>query len=141
MVYRRLEARGEIRGGRFLAGVTGEQFALPEAVARLRAIRRRDDKPGQMVTISAADTLNQIGIVTPGERIASIRSSRILFEDGVPLAVLEAGKVRPLTDYPVERDAAIAAKLSRTGSRVTAKAEGPKQAHRIATGAARPRDD
>ena len=141
MVYRRLEARGEIRGGRFLAGVTGEQFALPEAVARLRAIRRRDDKPGQMVTISAADPLNLIGIVTPGERIASIRSSRILFEDGVPLAVLEAGKVRPLTDYPVERDAAIAAKLSRTGSRVTAKAEGPKQAHRIATGAARPRDD
>jgi ATP-dependent Lhr-like helicase len=95
LIYRRLEARGEIRGGRFLAGVTGEQFALPEAVARLRAIRRREDKPGQLVTISAADPLNLIGIVTPGERIASIRSTRILFEDGVPLAVQEAGKVRP----------------------------------------------
>jgi ATP-dependent Lhr-like helicase len=121
MIYRRLEARGEIRGGRFLAGVTGEQFALPEAVARLRAIRRREDKPGQMVTISAADPLNLIGIVTPGERIASIRSSRILFEDGVPLAVLEAGNVRPLADYPVEREAGIAAKLSRIGSRVLAR--------------------
>jgi ATP-dependent Lhr-like helicase len=110
-------------------------------VARLRAIRRREDKPGQMVTISAADPLNLIGIVTPGERIASIRSSRILFEDGVPLAVLEAGKVRPLADYSVEREAEIAARLSRTGSRVTARAEGSRQSRRIATGAARPRDD
>ncbi|HJR35135.1 MAG TPA: hypothetical protein VJ817_09320, partial [Gemmatimonadales bacterium] len=121
MIYRRLEARGEIRGGRFLAGVTGEQFALPEAVARLRAIRRRDDKPGHLVTISAADPLNLIGIVTPGERIASIRSSRIVFEDGVPLAVLEAGSIRPLADYPVDREAEIAARLSRIGSRVTAR--------------------
>jgi ATP-dependent Lhr-like helicase len=151
MIYRRLEARGEIRGGRFLAGVTGEQFALPEAVARLRAIRRREDRPGQTVTISAADPLNLIGIVTPGERIASIGSTRILFEDGVPLAVLEAGKVRPLAEYPVEREAAMAAKLARIGSRViaraeigsgvSARAEGPKQSRRIATGAARPRHD
>jgi ATP-dependent Lhr-like helicase len=139
MIYRRLEARGEIRGGRFLAGVTGEQFALPEAVARLRAIRRRDDKPGQMVTISAADPLNLIGIVTPGQRIASIRSTRILFEDGIPLAVLEAGKVRPLAAYPVERETGIAARLTRPGSRVIARAEGAKQSRQIPTGAARPR--
>ena len=121
MIFRRLEARGEIRGGRFLAGVTGEQFALPEAVARIRAIRRRDDQPGQMITISAADPLNLIGIVTPGDRIASIASTRILFEDGVPLAVLEAGRVRPLATYPVEREAEIAARLARSGSRLTAR--------------------
>jgi ATP-dependent Lhr-like helicase len=118
MIYRRLEARGEIRGGRFLAGVTGEQFALPEAVARLRAIRRREDKPGQTITISAADPLNLIGIVTPGERIASIRSTRILFEDGVPLAVLEGGTVRSLADHPQERAPDIAALLNRRHGRL-----------------------
>jgi ATP-dependent Lhr-like helicase len=117
MIYRRLEARGEIRGGRFLAGVTGEQFALPEAVARLRAIRRREDKPGQTITISAADPLNLIGIVTPGERIASIRSTRILFEDGVPLAVLEGGTVRSLADHPEERVPGFAALLNRRHGR------------------------
>ena len=121
MIYRRLEARGEIRGGRFLAGVTGEQFALPEAVARLRAIRRREEKPGQTITISAADPLNLIGIVTPGERIASIRSTRILFEDGVPLAVLEGGTVRSLADHPQERAPGFAALLNRRHGRFGAR--------------------
>ena len=113
MIYRRLEARGEIRGGRFLAGVSGEQFALPDALARLRAVRRQETRTPQVVTISAADPLNLIGIVTPGERIASIASTRILFEDGIPLAALEAGSVRPLTEYPSERAAGIAAMLRR----------------------------
>ena len=70
-VYRRLEARGELRGGRFVAGVTGEQFALSQAVVSLRAVRR-EEGAGTLVAISAADPLNLVGIVVPGERIPAI---------------------------------------------------------------------
>jgi ATP-dependent helicase Lhr and Lhr-like helicase len=66
--YRRREARGEIRGGHFVAGVSGEQFALPEAVARLRSVRR-NGADGFTVTLSAADPLNLDGILTPGRRV------------------------------------------------------------------------
>ncbi len=113
MVYRRLEARGEIRGGRFVAGVTGEQFALPDAVARLRAVRRVDVGTGGLVAISAADPLNLVGIVGPGDRIPAIGPNRIVFEDGNPLAVLEGGEVRLLTEEPPERRGAIARALAR----------------------------
>ena len=75
------------------AGVTGEQFALPEAVVSLRAVRR-DDKPGPLLAVSAADPLNLAGILTPGERIPALSRNRIVFQDGVPLALLEAGEVR-----------------------------------------------
>jgi ATP-dependent Lhr-like helicase len=102
MVYRRLEARGEIRGGRFVTGMSGEQFALSEAVGHLRAIRREQPR-GQLISISAADPLNLVGIVTPGERIPALRRNRIVFEDGVPLAALESGELRQLNDYPSER--------------------------------------
>ena len=112
LVYRRLEARGEIRGGRFVAGVTGEQFALPDAVARLRAIRRAP-RTGKLVAISAADPLNLLGIVTPGERVPAIASNRIVFEDGAPLAVSEAGGIRALAEYPPEKARAIALALAR----------------------------
>src|SRR5262249_31256953 len=98
-VYRRLEARGEIRGGRFVSGMSGEQFALPEAVERLREIRRTD-LSGRLLVISAADPLNLAGIVIPGDRIRAIASTRIVFRDGVPLAALEGDYVRPLTDIP-----------------------------------------
>ena len=64
-VYRRLEARGEIRGGRFVAGFSGEQFALPEAIGLLREMRRRP-KSGEWVSLSGADPLNLVGILTPG---------------------------------------------------------------------------
>ena len=70
-VYRRMEARGEVRGGRFLAGFAGEQFALPEAVDVARATRRRE-KTGEVIRISAVDPLNLTGIVTPGDRVASV---------------------------------------------------------------------
>ena len=103
MVYRRLEARGELRGGRFVAGVTGEQFALPEAVVALRSIRR-DGGRGSLVGISAADPLNLVGIVTPGERIPAVARNRILYEDGVPIAVLEAGEVRYLREVSPEEE-------------------------------------
>ena len=89
-VYRRLEARGEIRGGRFISGVPGEQFALPDAVAMAREVRRR--KPGgETVTISAVDPLNLCGILDGGERVAAIASALITFRDGVrvPAAIIE----------------------------------------------------
>ena len=111
-VYRRLEARGELRGGRFVAGVTGEQFALPEAVARLRAVRRAP-KRGQLLSLSAADPLNLLGIVGPGERIAAPARNRIVFEDGVPLAVLEKGQVRSLAEYGPDRALGVERALAR----------------------------
>ncbi len=94
-VYRRLEARGEIRGGRFVSGVSGEQFALPEAVERLREIRRTQTT-GQQVVISAVDPLNLTGYVTIGERVRAVASTRILYRGGVPLAAWEGGSVRSL---------------------------------------------
>ncbi len=112
LVYRRLEARGELRGGRFVAGVTGEQFALPEAVAGLRAARRAA-KTGQLLAISAADPLNLLGIVAPGERVAALTANRIVFDDGVPLAVLEKGQVRPLAEYGAERAVEVERALAR----------------------------
>jgi len=91
-VYRRLEARGEIRGGHFVGGVSGEQFALPEAIGLLRSLRKT--KPAhELVTISAADPLNLAGILTPGPRVAAIASNRILLRDGVPIAALESGRI------------------------------------------------
>jgi ATP-dependent Lhr-like helicase len=102
LVYRRLEARGEIRGGRFVAGLSGEQFALPEAVGQLRAVRRRE-KAGTLISLSAADPLNLTGLVTPGERVPAITSNRVLYEDGVPLAAIEAGTARSLATYDQSR--------------------------------------
>jgi ATP-dependent Lhr-like helicase len=94
-VYRRLEARGEIRGGRFVSGFGGEQFALPDAVGRLRAVRRQD-RSGELIALSAADPLNLVGIVTPEARVAAITPNRVLFRDGLAIAALEAGEVRRL---------------------------------------------
>jgi ATP-dependent Lhr-like helicase len=94
-IYRRLEARGEIRGGRFVSGMSGEQFALPEAVGQLRAVRRQGPR-GRLVALSAADPLNLAGIVTPGERVSALGRNRILYRDGVPVLALEGGEVRPL---------------------------------------------
>ena len=94
-VYRRLEARGEIRSGWFVTGMSGEQFAIPEAVEQLREVRRIH-ADGTLVTISAADPLNLAGIVTAGERIRTASRNRIVYRDGVPLAVVEKGIVREL---------------------------------------------
>ena len=93
--YRRLEARGEIRGGRFVTGMSGEQFALPDAVDRLREVRRAgpDD---QLVTISGADPLNLTGIVTPGDRIRTSTGTRIVYRNGVPVAAMEGDMLRML---------------------------------------------
>jgi len=96
-VFRRLEARGEIRGGRFVAGFSGEQFALPEAVGRLRDVRR-ESPSDLLVAVSGADPLNVVGVLTPGPRVPTVTSNRILYRDGVPLAVREGGVVRLLQD-------------------------------------------
>jgi ATP-dependent Lhr-like helicase len=91
--YRRLEARGEIRGGRFVAGLSGEQFAAPEAVGLLRDVRRRP-RDGEWVSLCAADPLNLLGILTPGARLPALAGNRILYRDGVPLATLAGTEVR-----------------------------------------------
>jgi len=117
-IYHRLEARGEIRGGRFVAGISGEQFALPEAVGMLRAIRRTrtgsmdfgfrspareteeriadstTTETESLVSVSAADPLNLVGIITPGGRVTAHTSNRILYRNGEPITVLESGEVR-----------------------------------------------
>ena len=107
-VYRRLEARGEIRGGRFVSGMSGEQFALPHAIDRLRETRRQRPE-GRLIAISTADPLNLVGIVTSGARIRASRRNRLVYRDGVPLAVLEGDFVRELA--PI--DPAIVGEVSR----------------------------
>jgi len=125
-IYHRLEARGELRGGRFVAGISGEQFALPEAVGMLRAIRRA--RTGAMdfgfsqssqsshevseatadagasagteslISVSAADPLNLVGIITPGGRVTAHTANRILYRNGEPITVLESGETRFLVE-------------------------------------------
>ena len=97
-VYRRLEARGEIRGGRFVSGFSGEQFALPDAAAALR--KAAAGAADELVSISAADPLNLVGIITPGDKVAALSGNRVLFRNGVPVAVQSGDDVRLL--QPVE---------------------------------------
>jgi ATP-dependent Lhr-like helicase len=105
-VFRRLEARGDVRGGRFVASVTGEQFALPEAVAMLRETRRMPSTEA-LVSVNAADPLNLVGTLLPGARIPALAGNRVLYRDGVAVAALVAGEVRRLE--PLEGAAARAA--------------------------------
>ena len=92
-VYRRLESSGEIRGGRFVAGFTGEQFALPEAIGALREVRRRPASD-EWTAVSGVDPLNLAGILTPGPRLAALAGNRLLYRDGVPAATLSGGEIR-----------------------------------------------
>ena len=82
IAFRRLEDRGEIRGGRFVSGFLGEQFALPVAVESLRATRRMP-RTGETVVLSAADPLNLVGILVPGESVPAISGRTVAFRDGV----------------------------------------------------------
>ncbi|NYE60681.1 ATP-dependent Lhr-like helicase [Duganella sp. 1224] len=90
-VYHRLEARGEIRGGRFVAGLSGEQFALPEAIPLLREMRRRPHD-GSYVCLSGVDPLNLCGTLLPGDKVPALAGNRLLFRDGLPVATQVAGK-------------------------------------------------
>jgi ATP-dependent Lhr-like helicase len=114
-VYRRLEARGEIRGGRFVSGMSGEQFALPEAVERLRELRR-EGADGKVVVISAADPLNLTGILTAGERVRAVGGTRIAYRDGVAVSVMEGDVLRPLGE--LEDTVAVEVATALAGRRV-----------------------
>jgi ATP-dependent Lhr-like helicase len=92
-VYRRWEAQGEIRGGRFISGFIGEQYALPQAVEAVRALRRSGEK-GSLVIVSAADPLNLVGILTPGPRVSPYSNQVIAYADGVPIEIGPLGAVR-----------------------------------------------
>jgi ATP-dependent helicase Lhr and Lhr-like helicase len=94
-VYRRLEARGEIRGGRFVNGFSGEQFALADAAALLRKVAN-EPEPDEHVSLSATDPLNLLGVLTPGDKLPRLPGNRVLFHNGVPVAVHSGGEVRYL---------------------------------------------
>ena len=96
-VLHRLEARGDIRGGRFVAGLSGEQFALPDAIPLLRELRRRP-LDGSLVSVSGVDALNLVGTMLPGDKVPALSGNRVLFRDGVPVATLVAGDVHYLAD-------------------------------------------
>ena len=92
MAFRRLEDRGEIRGGRFVAGFLGEQFALPVAVESLRATQKLPPT-GELIVLSAADPLNLVGILVPGQRVPAISGNRVMFRDGI--AVMQESSPAP----------------------------------------------
>ncbi|VTU32866.1 ATP-dependent RNA helicase RhlE [Variovorax sp. PBL-H6] len=104
--YRRLEARGEIRGGRFIAGLSGEQFALPEAIGLMRNVRRQPPD-ARLICLSAADPANLLGSVLAGDRVPRVPGSRVLYRDGEPIATSIAGEIRILAplDEASEREA------------------------------------
>jgi ATP-dependent Lhr-like helicase len=95
VALRRLEARGEIRGGRFVNGFVGEQFALPEALDDLRAVRE-PARPGvepDTCRIAATDPLNLVGVLAPGPRVPAVVGNAVLFVDGQPVASVEGGQL------------------------------------------------
>ncbi|MBV8133873.1 MAG: DEAD/DEAH box helicase [Alphaproteobacteria bacterium] len=96
-VYRRLEARGEIRGGRFVAGFSGEQFALPDAVGMLREVRRKPASD-DWISLSGADPLNLAGILTPGPKLAALTGNRLLYRGGLPVALFAGSEVQFFAD-------------------------------------------
>jgi len=117
-VFRRKEARGELRGGRFVQGFAGEHYALPEAVDALRAIRKQD-KTGRLQAIAAVDPLNLTGVITPGPRQAAVSGRRLLYRDGIPVAVAAKGSVRFLVPVEEEQQRAFKEALARVKKRVS----------------------
>ncbi|HWT36487.1 MAG TPA: ATP-dependent DNA helicase, partial [Paraburkholderia sp.] len=90
-VYQRLEARGQVRGGRFVNGLAGEQFALPEAIPLLREVRRHANE-GAFVCVAGTDPLNLVGTLLPGNKVPAVAGNRVLYRDGVPVASLVSGE-------------------------------------------------
>ncbi|MCA9644915.1 MAG: hypothetical protein KC492_29705, partial [Myxococcales bacterium] len=111
-VLRRLEARGEIRGGRFVAGFSGEQYALPEAVSQLRALRREVSEP-TLVSISAADPLNLRGLTVAGERVPALLTNRLCFRAGEIVGTKQGRAIQVLEE---EQSWIIRQTLVRTGA-------------------------
>ena len=85
VIYRRMEWRGEIRGGHFVSGMTGEQFGLPEAVEALRAVRNDPQAGAQEIRLSGSDPLNLVGVILPGDRIPAHPSRYVIYRNGVPV--------------------------------------------------------
>jgi ATP-dependent Lhr-like helicase len=125
-VYQRLEARGEIRGGRFVAGIVGEQFALPEAVALLREVRKRPTD-GSLIGLSACDPLNLLGTLLPGSKVPAVAGNRLLYRDGVPVASLIAGKIQLLQQTDAFTAGQWQAALIRQPNTPTPLAHGPQR--------------
>jgi ATP-dependent helicase Lhr and Lhr-like helicase len=90
IIYRRMEMKGEVRGGRFVSGFVGEQFALPEAVEALRMIRKGSGSTGTEIKLSACDPLNLSGVILPGPRVPAVPSNFIVFRDGLPVRTVTA---------------------------------------------------
>jgi len=99
---RRMEARGTVRGGRFVTGFVGEQYALPGAVDALRRTRRLERK-GELVRLSACDPLNLVGILTPGPRVPAVRGGEVIFRDGLPIEGSEAAAEEPKREGSTEQ--------------------------------------
>ncbi len=121
-VLRRLEAQGHIRGGRFVAGASGEQFALPDAVGALRAMRKRVPEE-RYVSLSAADPLNLIGLLSSDARVPALATNRLLLRDGVPAAVHAGGQTEFLIELPpgaewAARNALLHGRLSQPAARI-----------------------
>ncbi|MBL8851395.1 MAG: DEAD/DEAH box helicase, partial [Planctomycetaceae bacterium] len=112
-VYRRLEARGEIRGGRFVRGVAGEQFALSDSIRELRRLR---DAPAEnaLTVLSGADPLNLTGILTSGARLPTTSGNRLACLDGIPVAARRSGQLLWLADCPSELQASLIQRLGAT---------------------------
>ena len=117
--YRRLEARGEVRGGRFVQRHAGEQFALPEAIPLLRS-QRKAPSAGEEVCLSACDPLNLLGTLLPGERVTAAPNNAILYRDALPIAALEAGRVRFLEQLEELDTHRVSARLRRGPAALTA---------------------
>ena len=114
-VYRRLEGRAEIRGGRFVAGFSGEQFALPDAVGALRETRRKLETDA-LISISGADPLNLAGVLTPGPKLAALTGNRLLYRDGLPMAMLTSGEVQVMKEMDPATEWKARKALLRAGS-------------------------
>jgi ATP-dependent Lhr-like helicase len=107
-----MEARGELRGGRFVAGFSGEQYALPEAVGLLRQLRREPPRR-ELVAVSAADPLNLAGVIAPGDRVPAHSHVRVLLCDGVPVAAQDGTDVQIFTpELPLEEERTLRAALA-----------------------------
>ncbi|MBT8098209.1 MAG: hypothetical protein KJO82_00595, partial [Gammaproteobacteria bacterium] len=102
-VYWRMEARGEIRGGRFVQGFAGEQFALPDAVAELRSLRKKPPA-NERVAISAADPLNLLGIILPGAKVTASLNNRIVFCDGLPIALQTGDDIQAIGNAELDME-------------------------------------
>jgi ATP-dependent Lhr-like helicase len=110
--FHRLEARGEIRGGRFVSGLAGEQFALPEAIPLLREVRRRPHD-GSLVAVCGVDPLNLAGTLLPGAKVPALASNRLVYRDGLPAAAEIAGKQVTWVELDQQASAELHNKLTR----------------------------